>query len=93
MGLYKNLIQLKSRTRIRSVPDFLSGKQYGYISKVYIAAAKIFEQLVVQKNDSQTLIQYGTPGKKQNELQNFSFETPRIKRQSYELAYESLKCM
>lgn len=75
--------------RARSIPDFLSGGHYGYPHQVYVCASEIFERLAIRKVSGECLVQYTPlellPGQPQ-------FESQKIKRQAYELAYETLKC-
>nr|XP_002132090.2 putative methyltransferase NSUN7 isoform X2 [Ciona intestinalis] len=73
--------------RARSIPDFLSGGHYGYQHQVYQSAAEIFERLAIRKNVGESLVQYGNI-KSDDPL---SFPSQKVKRQAYELAYETLK--
>nr|CAB3264460.1 putative methyltransferase NSUN7 [Phallusia mammillata] len=79
---------MEYQRRARSIPDFLSGADYGYQHQVYVSAAEIFERLAVRKVSGECLVQYTPlellPGPP-------LFETKKIKRQAYELAYETLK--
>uniref|UniRef100_H2ZBZ3 Uncharacterized protein n=1 Tax=Ciona savignyi TaxID=51511 RepID=H2ZBZ3_CIOSA len=73
--------------RARSIPDFLSGGHYGYQQQVYQCAADIFERLAIRKISGESLVQYGIL-KSDAAL---TFPSPKVKRQAYELAYETLK--
>uniref|UniRef100_F6RXF3 SAM-dependent MTase RsmB/NOP-type domain-containing protein n=1 Tax=Ciona intestinalis TaxID=7719 RepID=F6RXF3_CIOIN len=60
---------------------------YGYQHQVYQSAAEIFERLAIRKNVGESLVQYGNI-KSDDPL---SFPSQKVKRQAYELAYETLK--
>ncbi|CAK8684526.1 unnamed protein product [Clavelina lepadiformis] len=79
---------IEHQRRARSIPDFLAGGHYGYPHEVYEAAAQIFERLAVRKNSGECLVQYApVPAN----ILPLHFESQRVKRQAYELAYEALK--
>ena len=76
-------------TRARNIPSFLAGGAHGYQNEVYVAASAIFERLASRKEVGKALVQYPPLGES---VPVPSFSTPQIKRQAYELAYETLKC-
>lgn len=73
--------------RYRSIPNFLAGEQYGYSNNVYHSAALIFERLAIRKDIGTSLIQYT----KDVDTRPLQFDSPRFKRQAFELAYQALK--